>query len=462
MNEQALKDSYELFKQKGYTKSFDEYVNLINTNPNALNDSYTLFKEQGYEKSIEEFSTLVGVKKKDESVSTVQEDVTESITPEVQEEVISSDVSPQRTDSIADNDYLVGLSNGSIKTNEGNVATISEVITAAQEQGYSQDEIDSLMVSSSSDPTDSMSVTQSPTQEDKPNWQKQIDEFGESASIWNDPSAAGISTEEIREYYLSTQQPESVPTDSTLTEQEDVVSSDVSQTEKSVPTDSTITTPTADVVEETVVEQAPIPTELDQQIYQGIYGRAIEQGDTSVPSIEEWLTNKGLSAATTEDANKEALEMVSLAAKNVEHAYDESFIGDLIRTIGSSGNPALRQRTLDKKITKIKANTTLTEEEKQEKIDNLSTFDAVWASEPLVNITGYTPEDTNEFAVGVMSTLLDFAATPSEAIGSGIVKVAGKILPSKNLLGIGKKTYDVLVNKLKINPNVARKIIEKA
>ena len=64
MNEQALKDSYELFKQKGYTKSFDEYVNLINTNPNALNDSYSLFKEQGYGKSIEEFSTLVVVKKK--------------------------------------------------------------------------------------------------------------------------------------------------------------------------------------------------------------------------------------------------------------------------------------------------------------------------------------------------------------------------------------------------------------
>ena len=93
MNEQALKDSYELFKQKGYTKSFDEYVNLINTNPDALNDSYTLFKEKGYGKSIEDFSTLVGVKKKDESVSIVQEDVTESTTPTEQEEVISSDVS---------------------------------------------------------------------------------------------------------------------------------------------------------------------------------------------------------------------------------------------------------------------------------------------------------------------------------------------------------------------------------
>ena len=48
MNEQALKDSYELFKQKGYTKSFDEYVNLINTNPDALNDSYTFYILHSY------------------------------------------------------------------------------------------------------------------------------------------------------------------------------------------------------------------------------------------------------------------------------------------------------------------------------------------------------------------------------------------------------------------------------
>lgn len=443
MNEQALKDSYELFKQKGYTKSFDEYVNLINTNPNALNDSYTLFKEKGYGKSIEEFSTLVGVKKKDELVSTVQEDVTESITPEVQEEVISSDASFQRSDSITDNDYLVGLSNGSIKTNEGNVATITEVIAAAKEQGYPQEEIDSLMVASSSDPTDSMSVSNVPVQEDKPNWKKQIDEFGESASIWNDPSAAGVSTEEIREYYLSTQQPESVQTDSTLTEQEETIPSDVPETEESVPTDSTITTPTTDIVEETVVEQAPIPTELDQQIYQGIYGRAIEQGDTSVPSIEEWLTNKGI-GATAGDANKKALDMISLAAKNVEHAYDESFVGDVIRSVGASANPALQQINLSKKVAKISSDENLTDEQKKEKIDGLSVLDSVYASEPLINITDYTPEETNEFAVGVMSTLLDFAATPTTGIGSGIAKVAGKVLPSKTFLGIGKTTYDAL------------------
>ena len=44
MNEQAVKDSYELFKTGGYSKSFDEFVKLINTNPQALQDSYELFQ----------------------------------------------------------------------------------------------------------------------------------------------------------------------------------------------------------------------------------------------------------------------------------------------------------------------------------------------------------------------------------------------------------------------------------
>ena len=196
-----------------------------------------------------------------------------------------------------------------------------------------------------------------------------------------------------------------------------------------------------------------IPTELDQQIYQATYGKAIEQGDTSVPSIEEFINNKGLSASSSES-------IISTIAKNVEHAYDKSSLGDVIRSVGISSNPALQQMQLGKKIAKIYSNDNLTDKEKKEKVSNLSAFDAVYASEPLINITGYTPEQTNEFAVGVMSTLLDFAATPTAGIGSGIAKVAGKVLPSKILLGIGKTTYDALV-KLKLNPKVAQKIIEK-
>jgi len=59
MNEQALLDSYELFKSGGYTKSLEEYKKLIATNPKALNDAYKLFKSKGYNKSIEDFSKLV-------------------------------------------------------------------------------------------------------------------------------------------------------------------------------------------------------------------------------------------------------------------------------------------------------------------------------------------------------------------------------------------------------------------
>ena len=433
-----LKALYDSYIQQGILSSqttFEQFSSADIATQENLYKQGVDNKILSSQTDINTFQSAWGeVKKKDESVSIVQEDVTESITPEVQEEVISSDASYQRDDSITDNDYLVGLSNGSIKTNEGSVATITEVIAAAKEQGYPEEEVDSLMVASSSDPTDSISVSNVPVQEDKPNWKKQIDELGESASVWNDPSAEGVSTEEIREYYLSTQQPKSVPTDSTLTEQEDIVSSDTT-----IATDS----PT-DIVDETVVEKTPIPTELDQQIYQGIYGRAIEQGDASVPTIEEWLTNEGISGASTEDANKEALEMVSLAAKNVEHAYDESFIGDVIRSVGASANPALQQINLSKKVAKIYSDENLTDEQKKEKIDGLSVFDAVYASEPLINITDYTPEETNEFAVGVMSTLLDFAATPTTGIGSGIAKVASKVLPSKTFLGIGKTTYDAL------------------
>ena len=64
MNEQALQDAYTLFSQKGYNGSFDEFVELIYSNPDALGDSYTLFTEGGYTGSFEDFSSLMGVKKR--------------------------------------------------------------------------------------------------------------------------------------------------------------------------------------------------------------------------------------------------------------------------------------------------------------------------------------------------------------------------------------------------------------
>ena len=61
MNEEALKDAYNLFVQQGYKKSIDEFKQLIATNPEALKDSYNLFTQQGYTKSIDDYKTLIGV-----------------------------------------------------------------------------------------------------------------------------------------------------------------------------------------------------------------------------------------------------------------------------------------------------------------------------------------------------------------------------------------------------------------
>ena len=74
MNEQAIKDSYELFKTGGYSKSYEEFVTLINSNPQALKDSYTLFKTGGYTKGMEDYEILMGVKKKDELTESISED----------------------------------------------------------------------------------------------------------------------------------------------------------------------------------------------------------------------------------------------------------------------------------------------------------------------------------------------------------------------------------------------------
>ena len=82
MNEQAVKDSYELFKTGGYSKSFDEFVELINTNPQALQDSYDLFKGGGYSKSMDDYQALMGLKKKDEPMDSSLDDG--SLEPSVQ------------------------------------------------------------------------------------------------------------------------------------------------------------------------------------------------------------------------------------------------------------------------------------------------------------------------------------------------------------------------------------------
>jgi hypothetical protein len=61
MNEEAIRDAYNLFVSTGYTKSYEDFKQLINSNPEALNDAYGLFVNTGYKKDINSFKTLMGV-----------------------------------------------------------------------------------------------------------------------------------------------------------------------------------------------------------------------------------------------------------------------------------------------------------------------------------------------------------------------------------------------------------------
>lgn len=60
MNEQAILDLYNLAKSNGYSKSIEEFKNLLKTNENALNDMYDISIQNGYKKGIDDFKILVG------------------------------------------------------------------------------------------------------------------------------------------------------------------------------------------------------------------------------------------------------------------------------------------------------------------------------------------------------------------------------------------------------------------
>jgi len=110
MNEQALKDSYELFVAEGYQGSFEDYIVLINGNPKALEDSYTFFQEDGYTKPFEDFQVLVGVKKKDGGESTSEVGLLEPPTvPQVSStEQPESEQQFLKTDAEGEVDYFQG------------------------------------------------------------------------------------------------------------------------------------------------------------------------------------------------------------------------------------------------------------------------------------------------------------------------------------------------------------------
>jgi len=87
MNEEAVKDAYQLFVSNGYSKSIEEFRTLMNTNENARKDMYELFVSNGYNKAPEEFNVLIGVQEAPSVVET-QVDVQEEVPVKKKEDTV--------------------------------------------------------------------------------------------------------------------------------------------------------------------------------------------------------------------------------------------------------------------------------------------------------------------------------------------------------------------------------------
>ena len=60
MDEEVINDLYSRAQSKGYTKSREEFVNLLHTDSSVLNDMYSYVKSKGYNKDINSFSSIIG------------------------------------------------------------------------------------------------------------------------------------------------------------------------------------------------------------------------------------------------------------------------------------------------------------------------------------------------------------------------------------------------------------------
>lgn len=109
MNEQAIQDAYNLFVDNGYSKSIDEFKELMKTNSNALDDMYKLFVDQGYRKAKTDFSVLMGasepVKKKDTTESPSEDGGSEQSATEPIKEFDPADL----PDIMARSQQIVGV-----------------------------------------------------------------------------------------------------------------------------------------------------------------------------------------------------------------------------------------------------------------------------------------------------------------------------------------------------------------
>jgi len=151
MDQEVLQDLYDRAKSKGYSKSIEEFQQLISSDNEVLNDNFEYVKSKGYAKDISDFSVLVGFGEKKNQVVTpsdVVEDVMEStteteITPgsldssgqppieipivEEEEEIVFDETTPENKELLIKNQSNIDLLNsvGYIEANEGIESVIS-------------------------------------------------------------------------------------------------------------------------------------------------------------------------------------------------------------------------------------------------------------------------------------------------------------------------------------------------
>ena len=60
MNEQAIRDAFDLFVANGYPDTYDNFKRLMQTNQVARKDAFDLFVANGYPDTIDNFNSLMG------------------------------------------------------------------------------------------------------------------------------------------------------------------------------------------------------------------------------------------------------------------------------------------------------------------------------------------------------------------------------------------------------------------
>ena len=113
MDEIKAQELFDFFNQEGYDLGdFNNFTSAL-TDDVKRENLYSFFNEEGYDiGSLENFT----LKKKDESVSTVQEEVTESITPTEQEEPVLLESSTQEVEEPVAIDFTPEIIEESVPT----------------------------------------------------------------------------------------------------------------------------------------------------------------------------------------------------------------------------------------------------------------------------------------------------------------------------------------------------------